>query len=81
MKIHSIIAVSLAVTSFSALAFKSEPARTDTLSTTQIRAVEASIFSNFNSIQPHMALAGTCAASPVAGCGCPFCTMLRAQVR
>lgn len=76
MKIHKIIVVSLAVTSFSALAFKSE---SSTMTTNQLNVLKASIFSSFNLSDPGTSLVGTCNASPVTGCGCAFCTMLRSH--
>ncbi|MFS2223214.1 hypothetical protein [Pantoea sp. B65] len=79
MKIHNIIVASLAVTSFSALAFKSEPSTTATLSANQLNAIETSFFKGFNISHSGASLAGTCSASPVTGCSCAFCTMLRSH--
>ena len=80
MKIHKIIVASLAVTSFSALAFKSELSPTTTISTNKLTAIEASIFSSFNLSHSGPSLAVTCNASPVTGYGCAFCTMLRSHL-
>lgn len=79
MKIHKIIVASLAVTSFSALAFKSELSTTTAISANQLNAIEASYFSGFNLSHSGASFAGICNASPVAGCGCAFCTMLRSH--
>jgi len=78
MKIHKIIVASLAVTSFSALAFKSE-LTTAAISAYQLKAIEAGIFSGFDLSHSGASLAGICDASPVTGCGCAFCTMLRSH--
>lgn len=79
MKIHKIIVASLAVTSFSALAFKSELSTTAAISAIQLNAIESSFFSSFNLSYSGSSLAGICNASPVTGCGCAFCTMLRSH--
>ena len=77
MKIQKIIVASLAVTSFSALAFKSELSTTAAISANQLDAIEASMFNGINFGHAGASLAGTCNASPVSGCSCAFCTMLR----
>lgn len=79
MKIRNIIIASLAVTSFSALAFKSEPRAMVAISENQRTGIKATIFSSFNVSQAGVALVGSCSTSPVTGCGCAFCSMLRSQ--
>lgn len=83
MKIRNILAISLATSSFSCLAFKSSP---NVLPgpTNQLTAVESKIIGHFyapHSALPGTTITGTCDASPVPGCTCPFCTMLRSQNR
>ena len=78
MKIRNILAISLATSSFSCLAFKSSP---NVLPgpTNQLTAVESKIIGHFyapHSALPGTTITGTCDASPVPGCTCPFCTML-----
>lgn len=80
MKIHKIIVASLAVTSFSALAFFFNDTATTEIYTNKLTAIEASIFSSFNLSHSGPSLAGTCNASPVTGYGCAFCTMLRSHL-
>ncbi|TYD93896.1 hypothetical protein DJ503_24525 [Escherichia coli] len=83
MKIRNILAISLATSSFSCLAFKSSP---NVLPgpTNQLTAVESKIIGHFyapHSALPGTTITGTCDASPVPGCTCQFCTMLRSQNR
>lgn len=82
MKIRNILAISLATSSFSCLAFKSSP---NVLPgpTNQLTAVESKIIGHFyakHSALPGTTIIGTCDASPVPGCTCPFCTMLRSKI-
>lgn len=82
MKVQSILAISLAATSFSCLAFKSQANVTNGPSTTNIIAVESKILGSFYSqhgASPQTTSLGTCDASPVSGCSCPYCTMLRSR--
>lgn len=82
MKIRNILAISLATSSFSCLAFKSSP---NVLPgpTNQLTAVESKIIGHFYA--PHSALPEQPSQGhvtpPVPGCTCPFCTMLRSQNR
>ena len=83
MKIKSILAVSLAATSFSSFAFVSQPIATNAANSMQAETIADTITSNFYGHQQagtSQALSiGSCAANPVAGCNCPFCTMLRSH--
>ncbi|ATS16643.1 hypothetical protein CI665_026595 [Klebsiella quasipneumoniae subsp. similipneumoniae] len=83
MKVKMIVALSLATTSFSCLAFRSPPntiqAASDKLSTLESNIL-GSFYSQHKAI-PQTTIMGTCSASPVPGCSCPFCTMLRSQNR
>ncbi|EDR3949933.1 hypothetical protein GZ346_004533 [Salmonella enterica] len=50
----------------------------------KINALESKILSRFYSQHgalPQVNVLGTCDASPVPGCSCPFCTMLRSHMR
>ncbi|OAT21098.1 hypothetical protein M979_0327 [Buttiauxella noackiae ATCC 51607] len=83
MKVHSILAVSLAATSFSCLAFKSQPSIPETSPTSSISTLESKILGSFYSkhgMNPQSTVLGMCNASPVPGCSCPFCMMLRSHV-
>ncbi|WP_134706259.1 hypothetical protein [Rahnella sp. CJA17(1/100)] len=83
MKIKSIMALSLAFTSYNALAFVSQPIATNAVGSIQAETIADTITSNFYGYQQagtSQALSiGSCAANPVAGCNCPFCTMLRSH--
>lgn len=83
MKVQSIVAISLAATSFSCLAFKSQSHITSGSPTMNASTVESKILGSFYSqhdtnLQTNFL--GTCDASPVAGCSCPFCMMLRSHI-
>ncbi|ASO10855.1 hypothetical protein LFZ92_13470 [Salmonella enterica subsp. salamae serovar 57:z29:z42] len=83
MKIKNIFAISLAASSFSCLAFKAPPNVTSTIPD-NVSALESKILGSFYSQHgtlPQVTVLGTCAASPVPGCSCPFCTMLRSHIR
>lgn len=82
MKISKIVALSLTMASTPALAFQAKDMASSDLSGKQLRATEDSIMSNFysqHSSQFQTTILGTCAAVPVPGCNCPFCSMLRSQ--
>ncbi|PLC94339.1 hypothetical protein B6I44_05785 [Klebsiella quasipneumoniae] len=83
MKIKSIMAVSLVLTSYNALAFVSQPVATNEASSMQAETLANNITNNFYSRQQtgtsQAVNIGTCTASPVSGCNCPFCTMLRSH--
>ena len=79
MKIRNILAISLATSSFSCLAFKSSP---NVLPgpTNQLTAVESKIIGHFyapHSTLPGTTITGTCDASPVPGCTCAFCCVAK----
>lgn len=82
MKISKLIALSLIMASTPALAFQAKDTTGSDLSEKQLRTTEDNIISNFYSqhnSQFQMTNLGTCAAVPVLGCNCPFCSMLRSQ--
>ncbi|WP_194205701.1 hypothetical protein [Superficieibacter sp. 1612_C1] len=82
MKISKIIALTLTMASIHALAFQAKDRAGAELSGQQLRTAEDNILSNFYSqhgIQSQATTLGTCAAVPVPGCQCPFCSMLRSQ--
>lgn len=83
MKIKSIMAVSLVLTSYNALAFVSQPVATNEASSMQAETLADNITNNFYSRQQtgtsQAVNIGACTASPVSGCNCPFCTMLRSH--
>ena len=84
MKVKIILAISLTATSFSSLAFKSQLDRTPAPASEKVRALESNILANFYSqhgAEPQSTIIGTCDASPVQGCSCPFCSMLRSRIR
>ncbi|EAM9428913.1 TPA_asm: hypothetical protein G0G78_12655 [Salmonella enterica] len=83
MKIRKIFAISLAASSFSCLAFKAPPNVTST-TPDKVNALESKILGSFYSQHgtlPQVTILGTCDASPVPSCSCPFCTMLRSHIR
>ncbi|RPH20918.1 hypothetical protein EHN07_19045 [Buttiauxella warmboldiae] len=83
MKVHSILALSLAATSFSCLAFKSQVDITHDAAAVNASTLESKILANFYSqhgTNPQNTLLSTCDALPVAGCSCPFCIMLRSRI-
>lgn len=82
MKISKIVAFSLTMASTPALAFQAKDTTDLDLSGKQLRTTEDNIISNFysqHSSQFQTTTLGTCAAVAVAGCNCPFCSMLRSQ--
>ncbi|POP47614.1 hypothetical protein CHU32_00210 [Superficieibacter electus] len=84
MKISKIIALSLTMASTQALAFQAKDAFDADRAKQPLRAVEENVIGNFYhhygaQNQAINLATGTCAAVPVAGCGCPFCSMLRSQ--
>lgn len=82
MKISKIIALSLTMASTQALAFQAKDTTISDRSKQPLRAVEENIIGNFYhhyGAQTQSINIGNCAAVPVAGCGCPFCSMLRSQ--
>ncbi len=80
MKISQILAISLSVVSGSAMAFQAKDKDPAEFSRQQIRGAEFAIYDQAITTQgmPGLSL-GSCAATPVSGCKCPFCTMLRSQ--
>ncbi|ASG88028.1 hypothetical protein DLR11_07295 [Salmonella enterica subsp. salamae] len=83
MKIRNIFAISLAASSFSCLAFKAPPNVTPT-TPDNVSALESKILGSFYSQHgtlPQVTALGRCDVSPVPGCLCPFCTMLRNHIR
>ncbi|EAW1721577.1 hypothetical protein AHX05_22950 [Salmonella enterica subsp. indica] len=83
MEIKNIFAISLAASSFSCLAFKAPP---NIASTTpdNVNALESKILGSFytqHGTLSQVAGPGRCDISPVPGCSCPFCTMLRSHIR
>ncbi|PNO77713.1 hypothetical protein MC77_001415 [Citrobacter koseri] len=84
MKVRNIFAISLAASSFSCLAFKSPPNVVPGTAPDNVRTLESKILGSFYSqhgTEPQTTFLGTCDASPVPGCSCPFCTMLRSHIR
>lgn len=82
MQVTQILAFSLAVVSSSAMAFQAKTNDPGTFSREQIRSVEYAIYGQGAAIpaaNQNRGVPGTCAAVPVNGCGCPFCTQLRNQ--
>ncbi|MFD3226508.1 hypothetical protein [Rahnella aceris] len=82
MKISKIIALSLTVASTQAMAFQAKDTMFFDRSKQSLRAAEESIIGNFYhhyGAQTQAINLGNCAAVPVAGCSCPFCSMLRSQ--
>ncbi|EBD2617571.1 hypothetical protein CLK42_16900 [Salmonella enterica] len=83
MKLRNIFVISLAASSFSCLAFKAPPNLTST-TPDKTNALESKILGSFYSQHgplPQVTVLGTCDASPVPGCSCPFCKMLRSHIR
>ncbi|EAX8457742.1 hypothetical protein BVD23_24060 [Salmonella enterica] len=76
MKIKNIFAISLVASLFSCLAFKAPPDRASTIPD-NVSALESkilgSVYSQHGTL-PQVTIPGTCDASPVPGCSCPFCT-------
>ena len=84
MKINKILALSVTIASTQALAFQAKDTLDADRSTQQLRAAEENIIGSFyqhSGARAESAKLGNCAAVPVAGCGCPFCSMLRSQKR
>ncbi|GJL34488.1 hypothetical protein PUATCC27989T_02500 [Phytobacter ursingii] len=81
MKISQILAISLSVVSGSAMAFQAKDKDPAEFSRQQIRGAEFAIYDQAISTQGVSGFSqpGSCAATPVSGCNCPFCTMLRSQ--
>jgi hypothetical protein len=82
MQVTQILAFSLAVVSSSAMAFQAKTNDASTFSREQVRSVEYAIYGRGAAIpatNQNRGVPGTCAAVPVNGCGCPFCTQLRNQ--
>lgn len=82
MEIRKLLALSLSLTSTSVLAFQANDRHVEEPSVSQRRSVEERLFSQGN--RQHLSglensFSGTCAAVPLAGCGCAFCTLLRSQ--
>ncbi|EAB6841589.1 hypothetical protein XT66_04050 [Salmonella enterica subsp. salamae] len=83
MKIKNIFAISLAASSFSCLAFKAPPNIASTVPD-NVSALESKILGSFytqHGTLPQVTGLGRCDVSPVPGCSCPFCTMLRSHIR
>ncbi|WP_435929994.1 hypothetical protein [Dryocola sp. BD613] len=78
MKISKIIVLSLTMASTQALAFQAKDTAGSGVANQQLRTAEDDLISSFYS-QHGLTPLGTCAAVPVAGCNCPFCSMLRSQ--
>lgn len=82
MQVTHILAMSLAVVSGSAMAFQAKDNDPSHFTRQQIRSVEYAIYGQGASLSgaaQNQSMSGTCAAVPVNGCGCPFCTQLRNQ--
>jgi len=80
MKISKLVAISLSVVSTGALAFQAKENINPAISAQQMRNVENNILSGYYSEhgeRPQISALGTCAAVPVPGCACPYCTALR----
>lgn len=81
MKISQIVAISLSVVSGSAMAFQAKDKDPAEFTRQQVRGAEFAIYDQAISSQgmSNVSPIGNCAATPVSGCNCPFCTMLRSQ--
>ncbi|MFG1172880.1 hypothetical protein AAFN90_04650 [Erwiniaceae bacterium CAU 1747] len=82
MKISKIIALSLTVASAHAMAFQAKDTRVSTPSAEQLKTVENAAIGLVNGphdIRGQASAFATCAAVPVGGCTCPFCTLLRSR--
>ena len=81
MAIRRLLAISLSMTSTSVLAFQASDRQMQEPSGSGARSVEERLFSNTRQHTSGLenAFVGTCAAVPLAGCGCAFCTLLRSQ--
>ncbi|MEF3090196.1 hypothetical protein CD006_15205 [Enterobacter sp. 10-1] len=80
MKIYRIVLLSVAFSSPAAYAFQAKSAASAEVSASQLKKAEESIVSNFyshNDAGFQTSILGTCSATPVPGCHCAFCTMLR----
>ncbi len=83
MKVRTIVALSLATSSFGCLAFKSQPNMAP-MTSGKLTTIESNILGSFYSQHQSTSqttIMGTCDVYPVPGCTCPFCTMLRSQNR
>ena len=82
MKISKIIALSLTIASAQALAFQAKETQITAPSKEQLKTAENMLVGNFyipHGIKGQASAFAPCAAVPVAGCGCPFCTQLRSR--
>ncbi|MBK0002924.1 hypothetical protein [Erwinia sp. S38] len=82
MKISKIIALSLTMASAQALAFQAKETQISAPSQEQLKTAENALIGNFynpHGVRGQASASATCAAVPVAGCGCPFCTQLRSR--
>lgn len=82
MEISRLLAISLSMASTSALAFQANDRQIQELSDSRPRNVEQRLVSLVS--QQHLSelenvFSGSCAAVPLTGCGCAFCTLLRSQ--
>lgn len=80
MKIYRIVILTVAFSSPAAWAFQAKSAPVSEASVGQLKKAEESIVSNFyshNDAGFQTSILGTCSATPVPGCHCAFCTMLR----
>lgn len=80
MKIYRIVLLTVAVSSPAAWAFQAKSVASAEVNSAQLKKAEESLVSNFYSHNPagfQTSILGTCSATPVPGCHCAFCTMLR----
>ncbi|HHG8774964.1 TPA: hypothetical protein ACPYU1_004405 [Raoultella planticola] len=80
MKIYRLVLLSVAFSSPAAFAFQAKNVTTAEVSAEQLKKSEDNIVSNFysrNDASFQTSTLGTCSATPVPGCHCAFCTMLR----
>lgn len=80
MKIYRILLLTVAFSSPTAWAFQAKSMAYAEVNTAELRKSEDNIVSNFyshNDAGFQTSTLGTCSATPVPGCHCAFCTMLR----
>jgi len=79
VKIKGIILFSVVCASSKAMAFQDKNATIPAPSQQQLSSVESNLINHFALANNKALPVNLCEATPVAGCNCPFCTMLRSQ--
>lgn len=80
MKMSKMVVLSLTMISAQVLAFQSKDMAVKSAPLNLLKETEESMMSNYyrqHTTQLQMKTLGTCAATPISGCNCPFCSILR----